>query len=70
MKANEVVRFHCGDCQIVFDLCVQGVREIEYMEGAPPVTDFGQPTSCPFCGAGELTPVHDPAIRVAPGPQR
>ena len=43
MKAREVVRFHCGDCHIVFDLCVQGVREIEDTEGAPPVLDFGEP---------------------------
>jgi len=27
MQANEVVRFHCGDCQIIFDLCVRGERE-------------------------------------------
>jgi hypothetical protein len=67
MTAKEVVRFHCGDCQIVFGLCVDHLRETE-VAGGPPVTDFGEPTLCPFCGAGELTPVHDQAIRVAPGP--
>jgi hypothetical protein len=45
MRANEVVRFHCGDCQIIFDLCVQGVRETEHTEGAAPVADFGEPSS-------------------------
>jgi len=69
MRANEVVRFHCGDCQIVFDLCVDHVREIEVLEG-PPVTGFGEPTVCPFCGAGELTATHDRAILVAPDPSR
>ena len=66
MKASEVVRFHCGDCQIVFDLCVDHQRETEVTEG-PPVIDFGEPTCCPFCGAAELTPEHDTAIRVALG---
>jgi hypothetical protein len=67
MKANEVARFHCGDCQIVFDLSVDHIRDTEAACG-PPVTDFGEPTCCPFCGAGELTPLHDQAVRVAPGP--
>ena len=55
MRANEPVRFHCGDCQIIFDLCVQGVRETEDAEGAPLIEDYGEPSSCcPFCGASEL----------------
>jgi hypothetical protein len=69
MKVNEVARFRCGDCQVVFDLCVDRVSETE-VTGGPPVTNFGAPTCCPFCGAGELTPAHDEAIRVAPGPRR
>jgi hypothetical protein len=56
MTLNEPVRFHCGDCQIIFDLCVRGVRETEYAEGAPPITAFSEPSfACPFCGANELT---------------
>jgi hypothetical protein len=66
MKASEVVRFHCGECQIVFDLCVDHQRETEVTEGAS-VIDFGEPTCCPFCGAAELTPEPDTAIRVALG---
>ncbi|MFL5340363.1 MAG: hypothetical protein ACJ8F7_09445 [Gemmataceae bacterium] len=69
MKANEAVRFRCGDCRIVFDLCVDGLRDTEAAE-APPVVEFGEPTTCPFCGAGELTPAHEPAVRVAAGPSR
>ena len=67
MKVGQVVRYLCGDCQVVFDLGVHGVRETEFAD-EPPVTDFGEPTCCPFCGAGELTPLHDQAVRVAPGP--
>jgi hypothetical protein len=63
MTAKEVVRFHCGDCQIIFDLCVQGVRATEDTEGARPVIDFGEPSSCcPFCGANELTRLPDEPI--------
>jgi hypothetical protein len=35
MKANEVVRFRCGDCQIVFDRCVDHMRETEATIGPP-----------------------------------
>jgi hypothetical protein len=69
MKPNEVVRFRCTDCQIVFDLRVDHEREIEVVEG-PPIIEFGEPTCGPFCGAGELTPVHDRAILVEPVPSR
>jgi hypothetical protein len=67
MKANEAVRFTCGDCQIIFDLCVDSARETEVIAGLP-VIDFGQPTCWTFCGAGELTAVHDQAVRAVPGP--
>jgi hypothetical protein len=67
MQAGEVVRFHCADCQIIFDLCVQGVRETEDTAGAPPVIDFGEPSSCcPFCGAHELTRMADEPIVTGP----
>jgi hypothetical protein len=69
MQANEVVRFRCTDCQIVFDLRVDHVREIEVVEG-PPVVEFGEPCCCPFCGAGELVSATDEPIRVAPDPER
>ena len=69
MQANEVVRFRCTDCQIVFDLRVDHERQIEVTD-EPPVTDFVEPCCCPFCGAGELVPTQDQAIRVAAGPAR
>jgi hypothetical protein len=63
MKANEVVRLQCGECQIVFDLRVDHLRETDDL----PVTDF-EPTGCPFCGAGELTPVRAQPQEVIPAP--
>jgi hypothetical protein len=35
MTAREVVRFHCGACQIAFDLCVDHLRETEVTGGRP-----------------------------------
>jgi hypothetical protein len=65
MKANEVVRFQCGECQIVFDLRVDHLRETDDL----PVTDFPEP-SCPFCGVSELTPVRRKASRGARRPSK
>jgi hypothetical protein len=36
----------------------------------PPLVEFGEAVWCPFCGAGELSPAHDRAIQVEPGPAR
>ena len=67
MTAKEVVRFHCGDCQIIFDLCIQGERETEYAEGAAPIDDYGEPSPvCPFCGASELACMPDDPIITGP----
>ena len=67
MRANEPVRFHCGDCQIIFDLCIQGERDIEYTEGATPIDDYGEPSPvCPFCGANELARMPDDPIFTGP----
>jgi hypothetical protein len=35
MTANETMRYHCGDCQVVFDLCVDHLRETEVTGGRP-----------------------------------
>jgi hypothetical protein len=69
MKANQLVRFRCTDCQIVFDLRIDHEHEIEVVEG-PPVVEFGEPTCCPFCRAGELTLVHDRAFLAELVPSR
>ena len=67
MRAHEVVRFHCGDCQIIFGLCIQGERETEYTEGASPIDDYGEPSPvCPFCGANELARMPDDPIITGP----
>ena len=63
MRAKEPARFHCGDCQIIFDLSIKGVRETEDTDGAPPIEDYGEPSSvCPFCGASELARMPDEPI--------
>jgi hypothetical protein len=68
MKANEVVRYLCEDCQVAFDLSVDHEREVDGVP-IPPDADY-QIALCPFCGAfaGELNALHDQPIRVAPGP--
>ena len=58
MKPNETIRFACGDCQIVFDICVapgsEWADELEH-----DIEEVGEPTVCPFCGAVELKATHD-----------
>jgi hypothetical protein len=62
MMARETIRFACGDCQVVFDLCLAPFSESADGDLAG-ITDSEDPTICPFCGAGELKPVHAvPAI--------
>ena len=63
MTLNEPVRFVYGDCQIIFDLCIQGERETEDMEGAAPIDDYGEPSPvCPFREASELARLPDDPI--------
>jgi hypothetical protein len=64
MKPNETIRFQCGDCQAVFDLCVDPVcaAEVAADLGVDAI-DTPESTDCPFCGAGELKALHDPAVR-------
>jgi hypothetical protein len=68
MKAGQVVRYLCGECQVVFDLGVDHMREVDGYP-IPPDTDFS-PTLCPFCGAGEheLKPLNDQPVQVSPRP--
>lgn len=62
MKPGESVRFACGDCGIVFDLCVAPVAEWpEWMDDPP---NMFVPSLCSFCGAAELRSVHDTAVNV------
>jgi len=62
MKPNETIRFACGECQAVFDLCV--APESEWAEGVPeneePLKEASL-TCCPFCGAGS----HELKIRLS-----
>jgi hypothetical protein len=71
MKPGETIRYACGDCQAVFDLCV--APESEWDEGIPPEVDEADlpeldmtPTICPFCGSGELTMRQDRAVQSGP----
>jgi hypothetical protein len=63
------IRFACGDCQVVFDMCVaptsewaEEIDEADFEGGI----DVGEPSVCPFCGAAELKPTHDRATQYTP----
>jgi hypothetical protein len=60
MRPNEPVRFECGECQIVFDLCVDPTRarEIAADLGVDAI-EAGPPICCPFCGDSDLKALHD-----------
>jgi hypothetical protein len=63
MKPNQPIRFHCGDCQAVFDLCVDSVwAALVAADLGTKTIDTPEASCCPFCGAGELKALHDPAI--------
>jgi hypothetical protein len=64
MKPNETIRFQCGECQAVFDLCVDPAWAAEVAADLGVETiETPEPTCCPFCGAGGLKAIHDPAVR-------
>jgi len=61
MNLGETLRFACGDCQVVFDLCLAPASErAEQPEEG--VEEDIDPTCCPFCGSSEIEPTHDRAI--------
>jgi hypothetical protein len=67
MRWNEVVRFHCSNCQIILDLCVQGMRETEFTQGCRPSLILAAPSAyCPFCGAMEPARLPDDPIITGP----
>jgi ribosomal protein S27AE len=57
MKSLETIRFACGDCHVVFDLCLAPFSECADGDLAD-IDDSEDPTVCPFCGAGEIKPTH------------
>ena len=62
MKPGETIRIACGECKIVFDLCVARMSEwAEDFESATDTINDIEPTCCPFCVAGELRSLHDRA---------
>ena len=62
MNPGEPIQFQCGECQVIFTLTVDGLRDTEYVEesGQQPV-DFGPPILCPFCGDADVKAVQDGA---------
>jgi hypothetical protein len=67
MTPGQTLRFACGDCQVVFDICVAPVSE--WAEEIDPDDfdgriDIGEPASCPFCGSSEIKVTHDRAVQV------
>ena len=67
MKPGENIRFKCGECLVVFDLCLAPVSEWpEEPEDESDHTADVAVTNCPFCGsnaATDLTMLHDRAIQ-------
>jgi len=65
MKPAETIRFSCGDCQAVFDICLAPQSECaEHFDDA----DFFEaldidPTNCPLCGAREHKALHDRPVK-------
>ena len=66
MRPGETVRYACEHCHIVFDLCLAPFSESADgdLHG---LEESQEPTSCPFCGAGELRPLHDRPIQLPSG---
>ena len=67
MKPGESIRFACGDCQVVFDICVAPTSEwAEALDLEADADNEFEPTCCPFCGAHvcELKRLHDRADAV------
>ena len=64
MMPGESIRYACGHCHIVFDICMgaedEGSEILTLDEKAVPMDV--EPTVCPFCGAGELRAKHEAAI--------
>ena len=62
MKPGETIRFACGDCQIVFDLCLAPASERAMEAPEELAGEDLDPTCCPFCGAhaaSELKALND-----------
>ena len=52
MKPGESIRFACGDCQVVFDICVAATSEwAEALDLEADADNEFEPTCCPFCHA-------------------
>jgi hypothetical protein len=60
MIPRETIRYACGECHLVFDLCLAPVEE--WVE--TPDYDLGDiaPSNCPFCCSSELSMLHDRAV--------
>lgn len=62
MKPGQSVRFACGDCQAVFDLCIAPESEWAELPNDQGPLDIAV-TACPFCGESNIT-VHGQRIGV------
>jgi hypothetical protein len=65
MKPGETIRIACGECKIVFDLCVAPTSEwAEDFESATGTINDIEPTCCPFCGAAVNSEAYMTALTV------
>jgi hypothetical protein len=73
MMPGETVRFSCGECNLVFDVCLAPQSEWPEIPG-PGMEEEIYATCCPICGSSELRrpelPTHARGEHVARQPAK
>ena len=68
MMPGETVRFTCGECNLVLDLCLAPQSEWPEIPKAGMEEEICA-TCCPFCGSSELRRYPPPAVGAGAGPR-
>jgi hypothetical protein len=64
MRPGETVRYACRECLVAYDVCLAPTSEWAEAEDpdVPEDIDY-EPSCCPFCGSGDIKPLHDRPAR-------